>query len=382
MVILLGFPRLLAGQELEFKGYLNDMQMVQFPKLKDPWFFDNEVNNRLDLSWNPGRVFGMGVGMRNRFIFGQSLSQISGYKSMLTADQGLVNMTWELVSGNSYLLVSQFDRAWISLTTGKVQLTIGRQRINWGQAFVWNPNDVLNTYSFYNFDYPERPGSDAIRIQFYPSSTSAMEAAVKWNNQGQLTVAGLCRLNMASYDVQVLGGLVDDQNYMVGAGWSGNISQAGFRGEISYFYPKHPSHDTSGLLLATVGADYMFSNSLSLIFQVFYNQLPPDFQPETSLSVYQAPVTPTLLSFTDWNIFLQGSYPVTPLFEVTLAGMYYPDLNGYFIGPNLTYSLRQNIDLNLYVQYFNGHFTNTGPAKDQNLYFQSFLSALFLKWSF
>ncbi|NQV03274.1 MAG: hypothetical protein HQ542_11550 [Bacteroidia bacterium] len=388
-ILLLLFAPLLAlaqssgqGKSWELKGYLNDMQMIQFQKINDPWILDNEVHNRLNFSWYLGKVFRMGAGIRNRFLFGQSFTQNPAYKGSLTTDPGLVNLTWSIFSGNSFLLVSQFDRAWFSLTTGKIQVTVGRQRINWGQSIVWNPNDIFNTYSFYDFDYPERPGSDAIRLQFYPSYTSTLEAAVKWNNQGKITVAGLCRFNLWQYDIQLMGGLVDDQDYVIGTGWSGNISQAGFRGEVSYFYPKNPSKDTSGVLLATMGLDYSFSNSLYLIFQVFYNQLPPNFQPETLLSVYQAPPSPKTLSFAEWNIFLQGTYPITPLFDVNLAVMYYPDLNGYFIGPNINYSIRQNIDLSFFLQYFNGRFANTGPQQDQKLYFQACISALRLKWSF
>ena len=366
----------------ELKGYLNDMQMVQFQKINDPWILDNEVHNRLDFSWYPGRVFRMGLGMRNRFLFGQSFISNPAYKGSLTTDPGLVNMTWSILSGKSFLMVSQFDRAWFSLTTGKVQITVGRQRINWGQSIVWNPNDIFNTYSFYDFDYPERPGSDAIRLQFYPGYTSTVEAAVKWNSQGKITIAGLGRFNLWQHDLQFMSGLVNDKDWVIGTGWSGNISQAGFRGEVSYFYPKKLSRDTSGVLLATMGLDYSFSNSLYLIFQVFYNQLPPNFQPETLLSVYQAPPSPKTLSFSEWNIFLQGTYPITPLLDINLAVMYYPDLNGYFIGPNVNYSIRQNIDLSFFLQYFNGRFANTGSQQDQNIYFQACISALRLKWNF
>lgn len=366
----------------QLKGYLNDLQMAQFGKIKDPWTFDNEIHNRLDFTWNPGKIFSMGIGMRNRFIFGESISANPDFKGMLFSDNGLVNMTWDIYSSNSFALVTQFDRAWLSLTLGKVQLTAGRQRINWGQAIVWNPNDIFNTYSYFDIDYPERPGSDAVRLQYYPSATSTVEIASKWNNLGKITLAGMGRFNTGGYDIQFLAGLVDDQDYMIGAGWSGNISAAAFRGEVSYYQPRKNFSDTSGVVLATVGADYTFSNSLALTFQVFYNQLPSGYHPENLMSIYQAPVSPKMLSFTEWNIFLMGSYPITPLFDVSLAAIYFPDLNGYFIGPTLNYNIKQNIDLSLFIQYFNGRFKNTGPQQDQNLYFQSCLAALRLKWNF
>lgn len=366
----------------QFKGYLNDLQMVQFSKIDDPWILTNEVNNRLDFSWNPGKVFGLGVGMRNRFIFGQAFTVNPGYKSSLFADPGLVNMTWDVWSSNSAALVTQFDRAWISLTAGKFQFTAGRQRINWGQAIVWNPNDIFNTYSWFDVDYPERSGSDAVRIQVFPSATSTLELVSKWNSQGKITLAALGRFNVKGYDIQFLTGLVDDQDFVIGTGWSGNIAGAAFRGEVNYYRSKKNFADTTGVLLATIGADYTFRNSLALTFQAFYNQLPPGYLPTNMISIYQAPASPKMLSFTEWNLFLMASYPITPLFDASLAVMYFPDLDGYFTGPTLNYNVKQNIDLSLFIQYFNGQFKDVGPPENPNVKFRSFLGTFRLKWSF
>jgi hypothetical protein len=189
------------------------------------------------------------------------------------------------------------------------------------------------------------------------------------------------RFNAGSYDIQFLAGLVDDQDYVIGTGWSGNIATAALRGEINYYRPKKSFGDTTGVLLATLGADYTFSNSLALTFQVFYNQLPTGYQPESLMSVYQAPASPKTLSFAEWNIFLSGAYPVTPLFDASLALICFPDLNGYFVGPNLNYNLRQNVDLSLFIQYFNGRFTTTIANQEQYFYFRSFLGVMRVKWS-
>lgn len=371
-----------SARSWTFKGYLDDLQMFQFQKIGDPWVFDNELLNRLDFSWSPGKVFSTGIGMRNVFFFGQSLTDNPDYSGMLFTDNGLVDLTWDIYSSSSFALGTQLDRLWFSISLGKVQFTAGRQRINWGQAVVWNPNDIFNTYSWYNVDYPERPGSDALRLQYYPSSTSVLEIASKWNSEGKITIAGLGRFNAGGYDIQFLAGLVDDQDYMAGAGWSGNIAGAAFRGEVSYYQPKRNFTDTTGILLATVGADYVFPCSFSLTFQALYNQLPPDFKPQNLLAVYQAPSSPKTLSFAEWNLFLMGSYPVTPLFDVSLAGMYYPDLYGFYIGPTLNYNVKQNLDLSLYFQYFNGRFTYSGDSGNEAQYFQSFLGTFMLKWNF
>ncbi len=99
---------------------------------------------------------------------------------------GWIDMSWNIVDENSFFLNTTIDRLWLDLNFNKFQARIGRQRINWGQTFVWNPNDIFNAYSFFDFDYTERPGSDAIRLQYYPSFSSAIELAAKIDSEKML----------------------------------------------------------------------------------------------------------------------------------------------------------------------------------------------------
>ncbi len=62
------------------------------------------------------------------------------------------------------------------------------------------------------------------------------------------------------------------------------------------------------------------------------------------------------LSFTPFSLMVQGSYPITPLFNTSLSLMYFPDIKGFFIGPSLIYSLTENIDFSLFIQSFSGEF--------------------------
>ena len=80
-----------------------------------------------------------------------------------------------------------------------------RQRVNWSQTLIFNPNDIFNGYSFFDFDYPEKAGSDAVRLYYYPSVVSVIEVAAKLNRFGQLSAAALHRFNVSGWGVQVLG---------------------------------------------------------------------------------------------------------------------------------------------------------------------------------
>jgi len=134
-------------------------------------------------------------------------------------------------------LNSTIDRALINYSKGKWDITLGRQRVNWGMNLVWNPNDIFNTYNFLDFDYEERPGSDALRVQYYLGDFSKIEvSAKKGRSKDDYIIAGMYKFNISSYDIQFITG-VYQKDWMFGAGWAGNLKDAGFKGEISYFVP-------------------------------------------------------------------------------------------------------------------------------------------------
>ena len=357
--LLIMLPVSVAGQDTiprnwSLNGYVTNMQSFMFQSLDGVWTTDNLIHNRLNFKWNNKQEnFKAVLELRNRLFIGQSVEINPGYADFINTDNGFVKLSSNLSKGKSYVLNSKIDRIYLDYTIGKFQLTVGRQRINWGQCYTWNPNDLFNAYSFFDFDYIEKPGSDAVRIQYYNTSTSAFEFAFKSDNNHKVTSAALYRFNKWNYDIQFLGGILNEQDYVIGTGWSGNIKGASFRGEVSYFQPKHNFADTTGILVVSLGTDYTFKNSFMLQFEVLYNQ-----NKGTGISnfadFYNESLSAKNLSFTKITFMLQGSYPVTPLLNVSLAGMYFPKLNGIFLGPSFTYSLTNNIDFSIITQSFAG----------------------------
>ncbi len=132
-------------------------------------------------------------------------------------------MSWNITSGTSYVLNTMIDRAYVDFTAGSLQVRAGRQRINWSQALVWNPNDLFNTYSFFDFDYVERPGSDAVRVTYSTGPSSAAEAVVKLNSENEVTAAALYRFSILNTDFQFLAGETDEELFTAGMGGSGAI---------------------------------------------------------------------------------------------------------------------------------------------------------------
>jgi hypothetical protein len=344
-------------KKLTMNGYITTMQSAMFDSLSGPVIFDNLLHNRLNFKGHINRNIIVAAEVRNRLFTGDMARSGPSYNAMLGADQGLIDMSWNIVTENSFFINSTIDRLWIDLNYNKFQVRLGRQRINWGQTFVWNPNDIFNAYSFFDFDYVERPGSDAIRIQYFPSWSSAIELAVKADSDDDITAAGLYRFSKWGYDIQFLAGLSNSSDIVAGAGWSGAIKSVSFRGEGTWFHPAESFSDTSGTVIITAGTDKIFENNSMLQFQVMYCNNPlrlKDFN-----SFYSGNLSARDLAFSEFSAFGSFTWAATPLVNLTASAMWFPDLKGYFAGPSVEYSLAENVDCSLIWQHFNSRIGET-----------------------
>ncbi len=373
--ILFSFNLLYAQEEnnsfresnFELRGYLSNMQSVMISDIDEQWVNDNLFHNRLNFSWYAGNNLTASIQFRNRFMYGQTLSLVPDYISRIDNQENFLDLSMNIFSGKSYFLNSMIDRLYLEYTLGKFVFTTGRQRINWGQTMVWNPNDVFNVQNYFEFDYPEKPGSDALRVQYYPSFTSTAEIAASLDHNNKLTAAGLYRFNKWGYDFQFIGGVLAENDYFGGIGWSGDIEGAGFRGEISYFQPKQNFTDTSGLLINSFSIDYTFSNSLYLQFEGLYSEKPEGQNGTIFYDYYQGNLNVKNMSFSEWNFFFQASYPFSPLLNGSVSIMYFPDIQGLYSGSSISYSLSNNSELSFISQIFNGDFSSPlNPVANQN----------------
>jgi len=353
--ILLIFAASFLGQAQEqwmMRGYVKGLSAMQTLGDEGEIALENTLHNRFDVNWYLSDKFTFTVGMRNRIIVGNNVTLLPGYADYIARDNGYFDLSWLWAETDSWLGVTQLDRLMLDFTAGNLQITLGRQRINWGQTFVWNPNDVFNTYSYFDFDYEERPGSDALRIQYYLGMSSKLELSTSLNSDKKLTSVGLYRFNTGGYDLQFLGGVFTETDYVLGGGWSGSIKGGGFSGEITYFHPMDRDEDPDSEVTATIHYDYTFRSSLNLQFEALYNGFgQEDLASGIGDLVFQD-LSPKNLFPTQLAFFGSGAFDVTPLFRVMLAGIYGPEGNFYYVGPTLTYSLSNTMELTGVGQYY------------------------------
>ena len=372
LLVMFGLRAQDSIRKTELHGYVSSMQSVITNDIAGFWITDNLIHNRLNFNWYPTQHLTFNLELRNRFLYGDQVkfdADSIGYVKSFDVDNGAVDLSGNLLSEKSFFLNSMIDRLSLRFEKGKWNVQIGRQRINWGQTFAWNPNDIFNIYSYFDFDYEEKPGSDAIRVQYYNSNTSLIEVAIKLNDEGKTTAAGMYRFNARGYDVQVLGGILNEEDYVLGTGWSGGIKNVGFNGEMSYFHPVENFSDTSGVFIAALSFNYTFSNSLMLMAEGLYSRQPGGISVSNFMEFYDGPMTAKSLAFTEYSMVAQASYPITPLFSAGMGAMYFPKLNGYAFLPNLSLSLGDNLEMAMFMQSFTGKFpqANSQELEKQNI---------------
>jgi len=361
--------------KLLMNGYLKDLVITDFTP-SDSTLWSNLIHNRLNFKWYPNDKFSTIVEIRTQWYTGDYVKLIPGFENQIGATEDYFDLSWTVFSNENNVLHTMVDRAYLEYQSNDWNARLGRQRINWGVSVIWNPNDLFNTYSYVDFDYEERPGSDTLRIQKYTGFASSFEVAANIaDSLGSWVGAAKWSTNKWNYDFQVIGGLAR-KDLSIGGAWAGNIKLGGIKGEITYFLPVAGSTKNNAFV-GTFTYDYSFKSSLYINVSYLYNSDGAlDLGSGGFAEFYFGELTARNLSPYMHSFFLLATYQFHPLILGSLAIMYFPGNTTLFINPTLTFSLLNNLDLDFTGQGFYGN----NLAGD----FRSISNVLYtrLKWSF
>ncbi|MEL7118564.1 MAG: hypothetical protein AAFO07_03965 [Bacteroidota bacterium] len=366
----------------EINGYLKQMQTFLFfnesfadpaqSKLVDTFLLDNLIHNRVNIRYYANEKLTLRADIRSRIFYGDLVQTTPNFGQQIdNANNDYLDLSLILLNDNSWVIHSMLDRLYLEYMAGDWEIRLGRQRINWGINTIWNPNDIFNAFAFTDFDYEERPGSDALLVRKYFGFVSSLEIAVRaFDHWDEAVIAGLWKFNTGQYDYQLLIGYVRS-DIALGAGWAGNIGNAGFKGEMTYFHPT--KNERTEAFALTFAADYQFANALYLNLGYLYNS---EGRPDANIvELFNFDLSARNLYPYRHSIVLTAQVPLSPLWNASLSTIYSPGAtNASFFTPRIAYSLKDNWDIDLTGQV--SFFNNDG--------YTSPLQAFFLrtKWSF
>ncbi|TYP99000.1 hypothetical protein C7447_102318 [Tenacibaculum adriaticum] len=353
--LLLFTITLINAQEKDEKvflsGYVKNLHEFSFVDRLDDLQWTTFVHNRLNFKYISSDEITIRLEFRNRWFYGDNVKNIFGFSEFISQDNGIIDLSWNIIDDGNTLFNTTIDRALVNYTKGNWDVTLGRQRVNWGMNLVWNPNDIFNTYNFLDFDYEERPGSDAVRVQYYLGDFSKIElAAKKGKAADDYIVAAMYKFNKWSYDIQLITG-VYQKDWMIGTGWAGNLKNAGFKGEISYFVPYEDYFNSKNVLSAAISVDYGFKKGLYINGSILYNSAANQASNGLGALVYNNLSAKNLMPY-EFSSFLQLAKEFTPIFKGTLSTIYSPTNDAVILMPSLDYSIATNWELNFTSQSF------------------------------
>lgn len=368
----------LFGQDSTYvtlSGYVKDLQTFSFTDNADSVLLTNLIHNRINFTYQRGKYFFFNAGLRNLIYTGDQVKYMPLFSKTLSHDNGYMDLTNSWVETNSILFVSTFDRLNVGWSFKNGSIRIGRQRINWGINSFWNPNDIFNTFNFLNFDYTERPGIDAIRLSYNFRNQSNMEIAFAPAKNDSLWIGAVkYGFNKWGYDFQFLGGNYKT-DFVGGFGFAGNIKEAGWKSEVAYFQPRKNTFESTGSVSISSGIDYGLGNGWYLNGSFLYNSAASNqLYALGQLTGFQ--LTPKILMPSRLNFLFQTAKTFSPLFSGNFTILYSPKVELLVFLPYLSYSIKENWDLDLVVQSFfaksvTGDFITLGNTAN-----------LRLKWSF
>lgn len=359
--MLLGTDGSAADRSL--RGYIQEMPLLweSSPLLGTghEWRFDSQTLARQNLRCYPHPRITIAVECDERLLIGESARLMQQTSDAYRFEEPYFRWRRSLLDKQNAVLEAEIDRLWITGYHGDLEVTIGRQRIAWGTALVWNPIDLFNPSSPLDFAGIEKPGADGLRAQYYLGAASRIEiAGVLRRPEEHSIAAAQLVLNRWEYDWHLLGGRQAEE-WVAGLAWAGHIRGGGFRGELLGRFPSEepagPDGDdpsTDAALTAVLSGDYTFHSSLYLHGEALYESRGTTGDAGgTHLvkALQEGRQTPAR-----WSVFAEIARQLHPLVYAGLSGILNPADLSWYAGPSVTWNALTNLDVILTGQLFGG----------------------------
>lgn len=337
-----------TAAEVELSGYyknqlINSKTLSFFPDQENYLVDQNRLRLRVngDISKN---VF-YDIQYDNEIFFGDYLDTNQfGFQKSFESDT-----EWDL--DNTYVDNSdlygkhRLYRAFLTATISNAEIRIGRQRIAWGTATMWNPMDILNPFNPVQLERQERQGIDAILMDMNYGALSRVSAVYAKQRTGD-SRAVRWRSNYSGTDLSLMLGEFRDNNVW-GVDFASQIDEVGIRGEMTVTDTMYGDTYMQGV----IGIDYTFPNTFTFNIEAYYNG-----QGSTEMVDY------------DFNRLLGGEvqslakrylgvyvgYDITPLLQFRNYLIRNIDDKSIFLASSLTRSISDNIEAVVGIQAYKG----------------------------
>lgn len=328
---------------------------------------DHLLHTRLNLHYYPSENLSAALEFRFRAFYGGSVKKIPGYSKLIQTKRDFVDLDWLIWNSKTSIGYLEADRLYLNWELKNFQMTLGRQRIAWGTCWVWNPTDIFNPLNVLDFDYEELPAADVVRLQYYTGAVSKIEISYKPAKENNKQIlAGLISINKWEYDFNFILGYKFNK-WLTGFSWAGDISDAGFRGEVLFteknrsvpvVLANDPTVVTSvskfnqSTVSFSLSGDYTFESSFYIHTELLFNN---HGVTENTFYFQQAAQTAGMLSAARWSFYQEFAYNFSPLVRGNIFSIINPSDGSFVVIPSVSYSVITNLDFFANIFFFEGN---------------------------
>lgn len=238
-------------------------------------------------------------------------------------------------------------RAYLEYYDPGLQVSAGKQLIDWGRCRFFSPMDLFNPVSPLQIEREERTGVDALNLNFPLTSLSDFNLVfAPQRRRENLSLGSKLFYRMDNFDLFFVAGEFR-KDEVIGFCFDGYLGNGGIRGEFT----QTRADASDDYLRGVIGAEYNFPNKVFVQAEYFYNGGSENNFAQF-LNSYQ--FSSRALSLTK-NLFgLWIGYEITPLLKWDNYAMYDFEERGVFLNPELRYNMRQDFDISAGIQFFRG----------------------------
>jgi hypothetical protein len=182
------------------------------------------------------------------------LNSTMGLGASITPNR-TVDLSTTFLDESGVVLSHDIDRLAMRVFFDRGELIAGRQAITWGNGMLFPVADVWTTFSPFELDQTEKPGTDALRLLYYPAGTLELDVVLVDRGSLEDLSGGLkASLVLGSADVYLGAGKSYDR-LLAMAGVAYDFVAFKLRAEI--IEPFNLDEGAFELPRATIGADYL-----------------------------------------------------------------------------------------------------------------------------
>lgn len=345
-------PPVLANEEgdatrrLEFSGYYKTLLTRSDTLLPVHDAYAADLNRlRLELQGPLLPDLALDLQYDNEAMLGDYLDTPQFQAQMTRKDDRYWDLDKTYADRDDVFARHRLYRASLTWSQGNTDVRMGRQRIALGTGRFFSPLDRINPVAPNLLERDERPGVDALLVEhklgplarataFYVPGRDRDSGALQWH------------ANAAAIDWSLIAGRFRDED-MAGGDIATQLGEAGLRAEVSWNRPDQGEAYQRGV----IGLDYAFANTLTVSGEYYYNGAGAG---DKRFYNFLALLDGRVLSLARDYAGVYASYELTPLLKSTNALVFNLDDGSRYFSPELTYSVRQNLDVTAGLQSYGG----------------------------